>query len=119
MVTDKEMALWAMKYPDVLQSPHFEKTSFRIRKKIFATLDTKLRRATLKLTEIDQSVFSDYDRTIVYPVPGTWGKQGWTFFDLKKVRKSLFRDALATAYTTVAPKTLIARIKQAKTTRSK
>jgi predicted DNA-binding protein (MmcQ/YjbR family) len=112
MVTEEEMAAWALEYPEVSQSPHFEKTSFRVKKKIFATLDIQRRRATLKLTEIDQSVFSDYDRTTVYPVPGTWGKQGWTCFELKKVRKSLFRDALKTAYTTVAPKSLIEQLKQ-------
>lgn len=88
------------------EHPHFEKTAFRVRKKIFATLDEKKARAVLKLNEIDQSVFSKNNEGIIFPVPNKWGKQGWTVVELKKVRKDIFTDALTTAYCTVAPKVL-------------
>lgn len=94
----------ALGFPEVAEQPHFEKTSFRVKKKIFATLDEKTHRAVVKLSAIDQSVFSS-DASI-YPVPGAWGKQGWTIVELKKVKKSLCKDALTTAYCTVAPKKL-------------
>lgn len=84
--------------------PHFEKPSFRIKKKIFATLDLKNNRACLKLSLIDQSVFSAFDSSVIYPVPNSWGKQGWTFVDLKKVRKDMFKDALSCAYEEVSKK---------------
>lgn len=94
----------ALSFPDTNEQPHFEKTSFRVEKKIFATLDTKNSRACLALTEIDQSVFSAYDKTIIYPVPNKWGKQGWTFVELKKVPKGMLKDALKQAYKKVTVK---------------
>lgn len=84
---------------------HFEKPSFRIKKKIFATLDLKNNRACLKLSLIDQSVFSAFDVSVIYPVPNAWGKQGWTFVDLSKVRKDMLKDALSCAYQEVSKKT--------------
>lgn len=44
--------------------------------------------------------------TGIRPLANKWGKQGWTIIDLKKVRKTLFKDALHTAYCEVAPKKL-------------
>lgn len=94
----------ALSFPEATEEPHFEKTSFRVKKKIFATYDEAKNRACIKLSEIDQDVFSSADKTIIYPVDNKWGKQGWTLIELKKVRKDLFADALTTAYCEVAPK---------------
>jgi len=96
----------AVTFPEVEVAPHFEKISFRVRKKIFATLDIANKRVCMKLSEVDQSVFSTKDKAIVYPVPNKWGKAGWTFFELSKVNKNLCLDALQTAYCEVAPKAL-------------
>jgi predicted DNA-binding protein (MmcQ/YjbR family) len=106
MIDIKTVRKLALAFDEVEESLHFDKDSFRIRKKIFATLDKKLKRVVLKLSLNDQSVFSAYNKEAVYPVNGAWGKQGWTLVDLKKVRKDLFTDALTTAYCTVAPKSL-------------
>lgn len=88
----------ALSFPDTTEEPHFEKTSFRVNKKIFATLDVENNRACLMLTEIDQSVFSAFDNTIIYPVPNKWGQKGATFVELKTVRKSVVKDILKHAY---------------------
>ena len=101
----------AFSFPETTEKPHFEKTSFRVKKKIFATYDEKHKRACLKLSEIDQDVFSSSDKTIIYAVPNKWGKQGWTFVELQKVKKELFIDALTTAYCEVAPKKLADQIR--------
>ena len=94
----------ALSFPGASEQPHFEKTSFRIGKKIFATLDLKKNQACLKLNEIDQDVFSAFDRSVIFPVPNKWGKQGWTFFNLQEVRKDLLTDALSTAHAEVMSK---------------
>jgi hypothetical protein len=88
----------ALSFPDTVEMPHFEKTSFRVKKKIFVTLSPEKDIACLKLSPIDQSVFCVFDKTVIYPVPNKWGKQGWTFINLKKVKKSMLKDALTTAY---------------------
>lgn len=96
----------AMSFPEAIESPHFEKASFRVKKKIFATLDAKNARCVVKLSPIDQSVFMTGHEEIFRPSTGAWGKQGWTIIELKKVRKDLFTDALTTSYCGVAPEKL-------------
>lgn len=96
----------ALSFPEATEEAHFEKTSFRVKKKIFATYDDFKKRACIKLSEIDQDIFSSTDRTIIFPVDNKWGKQGWTLIEMKKVPKELFVDALTTAYCEVAPKKL-------------
>ena len=106
MVTISTFRKTALALPGVTEQPHFEKPSFRVAKKIFATLDIKNKIACIKLPAAEQDVFSVFDKTIIYPVPNKWGSQGWTFIHLQKVRKQMLADALTTAYRHVAPKKL-------------
>lgn len=101
----------ALSFPETTEEPHFEKTSFRVKKKIFATYDGIKKIACLKLSEIDQNVFSSADKSIIFPVDNKWGNQGWTLIDMKKVHNNLFIDALTTAYCEVAPKKLADQVR--------
>jgi predicted DNA-binding protein (MmcQ/YjbR family) len=103
MVTIATLRKLALSFPETNEEPHFEKTSFRVKKKIFVTYDDKTKRACIKLSEIDQDVFCLVDKTIIFPVDNKWGKQGWTLIDMKKVNRDLFIDAIKTAYCEVAP----------------
>ena len=96
----------ALSFPEVVEVPHFENTSFTVRKKIFVTLSEKNNRVCVKLSEIDQSAFCSFDSSVVYPVPNKWGKKGWTLIELGKVEREMLLDALTTAYCVVAPKAL-------------
>lgn len=87
----------AMQFPDTTEEPHFEKISFRVNKKIFATYDEKNNRAVVKLSLQDQSLFCTFDKTVMYPVNGTWGGQGWTVIELDKVKRAMLKDALKVA----------------------
>lgn len=99
MVSQSTFRQLALSFPDAEELPHFELASFRVKKKIFATLWEKDNKAMLKLSLIDQSVFCAYENgTVFYPVPGGWGKKGATFVDLGKVRKDMLKDALSVAY---------------------
>lgn len=111
MVTIDTFRKLALSFPEATEEPHFEKTSFRVKKKIFATYDDIKKRACIKLSEIDQNVFSTADKTIIFPVDNKWGKQGWTLIEMSKVSKELFFDALTTAYCEVAPKKLADQIR--------
>jgi hypothetical protein len=93
-------------FKEVEELPHFDKTSFRVRKKIFSTLEVKRKRACLKFTDMQQADFIAYNSDIVYPVPGKWGKMGWTYFELSKVPSSIVKDALRISYLDIAPKSL-------------
>jgi hypothetical protein len=106
MVSVETVRQLALSFPETDEHPHFDKKAFRVKKKIFATLDEKKNRVMVKLTLVDQSVFCAFDPAVIYPVPGGWGRQGATFVELKKIKKAMFMDALTTAYCTVAPKKL-------------
>lgn len=104
----------ALSFPEVVELPHFKKTSFRTNlpgrqagKKIFATLAEKNNMAVVKLSLIDQSVFCAFDETIIYPVTGAWGKKGFTCINLKKIKKAMLKDALNCAYEEVVKKKVI------------
>lgn len=94
----------ALSFPNTSEAAHFDKTAFKVNNKIFVTYDAKHNRATVKLNEIDQEVFSTTNKGIIYPVENKWGKQGWTIVDLTKVHSEVFNDIITTAYHTVAPK---------------
>jgi len=96
----------ALSYEGAEEQPHFEKPSFRVKKKIFLTLDEKNHVACVKLDEIVQDIFCNIDKNIIYPVPNKWGKQGWTLIALKLIKKDLFMEALTASYCHVAPKAL-------------
>ena len=93
--------------PETEEKPHFDLTSFRIKNKIFATIHADKNYVMVKLSAIDQSVFCSFNKEVIFPVPGGWGKHGATFIDLKKVKKSMLLDALSTAWKTTAPPTLV------------
>lgn len=98
MIDLKSFRLLASSFPNTIELPHFELISFRVNKKIFATLDTKRNRACLMLSEIDQSVYTDYNPKIIYPVPNKWGQKGATFVELQLVNKKILKNALSQAY---------------------
>ena len=106
MITVDTLRKLALSFPEVMEAPHFEKTSFRVNKKIFATYDNTKNQACIKLSEIDQDVFSSFDNSVIFPVDNKWGKLGWTMIDLNIVSDDVFTDALMTAYCEVAPKKL-------------
>jgi diamine N-acetyltransferase len=94
----------AMSFPNVTIAPHFDKTSFRINNKIFATWDFKANRLCLKLSEKDQDIFGLFDNNLIYPVPNKWGKQGWTLVESVGIPKEMIIDLVRTAYEEVSSK---------------
>lgn len=96
----------ALSFPETDEAPHQAVTSFRVRKKIFATLNAPENRACLRFSEIDQDVFCAFAGTPFYRVPNQWGKYGWTLVDLSRVDEEMLRDALTVAFCYAAPKKL-------------
>ena len=103
MVSNETVRKLALSFPETDEHPHFHLKAFRVKKKIFATLDEEKNRLMVKLNLTDQSVFCDYDPVIIYPVPGGWGRQGSTFIELSKIKRALLKDALTTAFCNNAP----------------
>ncbi|TWR27108.1 MmcQ/YjbR family DNA-binding protein [Mucilaginibacter achroorhodeus] len=100
----------ACSLPEVTEEPHFDKISFRINKKIFATVVAEQNRATVKLTPEEQDIFCTFNNEVIHPIPNKWGKQGWTHINLLLVQANMLTGILKTAYCGIAPKHLAAQI---------
>ena len=107
MISTETARKAALSMPETEEQQHFGRPDFRVKKKVFATLHKDKNMMVLKFTPVDQSVFCAYDATVIFTVPGGWGKQGWTFINLKKIKKAMFHDALVAAWKTVAPARLV------------
>jgi predicted DNA-binding protein (MmcQ/YjbR family) len=104
LISSQTFRKLALAFPGVEEQPHFIRTSFRVKKKIFATLHEKEMQAVVKLSPVDQSVFTDLSNGAVSPVKGTWGRMGYTCIDLKRAPKNLIADALVASYNLVQQK---------------
>jgi hypothetical protein len=100
-ITYELIQKFALSFEGVTESPHFEKTSFRVKKKIFLTFDPSKYQAVVKLTDEDQSLFCSHNKTIIYPVQGGWGKKGYTVIEIKSISQKLFFEIVKTAFETV------------------
>lgn len=93
-------------FDGTIEQPHFDKLSYRVNKRIYATLDLFNNIAVLKLTPAEQAVYSAIDETAIYPVRGGWGKMGYTCFELNRLKKEIVISATTSAYCNTAPKRL-------------
>ena len=96
----------AISLPEVSIEPHFEKVSFRVKKKIFATLNEKETRATLKFTADEQEMFCKINQEAIFPVPNKWGKMGWTHLKYELLSSEIIEELLKVAYSNIAPQNL-------------
>mgnify|MGYP003577946137 CR=1 FL=1 len=77
MVSIETFRELAMSFPNATEEPHFEKTSFRINKKIFATFDEKKKRWKGEFLFLQKLSPSIYLRVFL-----PWPKVFW-FFQIK------------------------------------
>ena len=109
MITFAAARQAAFSLPETEEYRHFHLPAFRVGKKIFATIHEDKHFMMVKLSLIDQSVFCSFNKEIIFPVPGGWGRHGSTFINLKKVKKAVFTDALTTAWKNIASPKLVAK----------
>jgi hypothetical protein len=106
MIDPDEFRALALALPEAIEEPHFDRPSFRVRKRIFATLRPAERLAVLKLSRTAQEA-------LVASAPQTyaltpWAHQGWTSVDLRRADAAELRELVAEAWAEVAPKRLVA-----------
>ena len=98
----------ALALPEAEEQPHFDKPSFRVRGKIFATLSALDARVTLKLSPADQMALITFDGDAIQAVEGYWGRVGWTEVKLGRTSAEKLKGLLLQSWRQVAPKRLIA-----------
>ena len=104
MVPSDKLIELALSFEGAKEFPHFEKLSYRYKKRIFATLNVAERIVCLKLNPEIQNHYCATDTEQVYPVPNKWGKQGWTFVALDRVGETYLLEMLTHAFDLVRKK---------------
>jgi predicted DNA-binding protein (MmcQ/YjbR family) len=104
MTTERYRAI-ALSLPGAEEKSHFGKVDFRVRDKIFAGFNDK-GMAYIKLTPEQQYVLVSAEPKRISPIPGGWGKKGWTLVDQDKADEALLKSVLTMAWKNVAPKSL-------------
>ncbi len=97
----------ALAMPEASASEHFGTPDYRVGGKIFATAGRVDGRAVLKLTPDQQVMLCEAEPAIFEPIPGGWGRTGWTNLILAKVDAKTARSALWMAWRNTAPKKLL------------
>ncbi|HLA02158.1 MAG TPA: MmcQ/YjbR family DNA-binding protein [Aestuariivirga sp.] len=104
-MTKEALRRLALDLPGAEEKSHFDKADFRVKNKIFASLkdDTT---GVIKLLPEQQAMMVDAEPRIFQPIPGGWGRKGWTKIILANADEITLKSALQTAWRNVAPKTL-------------
>jgi hypothetical protein len=105
-MTARQFRAAALALPEAEERAHRGHPDFRVRGKIFATLSSDERRATVNLTFDQQETMVAGTSGVFVPAAGGWGKRGWTNIALAKAKIPEVRVALEFAWRNVAPKKL-------------
>ncbi len=87
-----------LRFDDVSEAPHFDRTAFRTPRRIFATLAGDRRDVNFMFDPLDQEAFCEMAPAALTPVPGGWGRMGATRCDLKQVDEPTFLAASEAAH---------------------
>ena len=98
MVKTEDAKTIALSLPGAGEKPHFSRTAFTVKKKIFATLSFDDHTLNLMFTPEIQFIFCPPGSDVIFPVPNAWGRQGWTTINLQKATKKLVTEALKEAH---------------------
>ena len=114
MIGPDDVRRLALSLPEAHEEPHFDSTSFRVRKKIFATMDPAFAEPSLvlKLDPEDQHNLSEARPGVVAAIDGYWGRNGWTRVNTGDLDESELAGFLRMAWLNVAPKRLAQALSQ-------
>jgi hypothetical protein len=105
-VTVDDIRRLALSLPEAVEQPHFDRTSFRVRDKIFATLHPNGEWVMLKLPiEVKEAVIAA-DPQAHIALPGAWERSGSTQLEIGRMDEGKLTDLVLLAWRGVAPKAL-------------
>ena len=113
-MTPEDFRAAALSWPEAVESSHMGTVDFRVRKKIFATLDGDKGLATLKLQPDEQAMLVELHGSVFFPANGSWGEKGWTKLQLRDVPIEGVQVGLEWAWRNIAPSKLVAKYREDK-----
>ncbi|MBX3480179.1 MAG: MmcQ/YjbR family DNA-binding protein [Caulobacter sp.] len=106
-MTVNDIRALALSLPLAEEQPHFDRASFRVKGKIFATLPPEGERLVLKLPPMVKESLRQSDPDAVIPLPGAWDRGGWTQLAIGSIESAMLSDLIRLAWRQVAPKKLV------------
>jgi len=107
-MTREQFRRMALGFPGSSEQSHMGHPDFRVRGKIFATLDyPEPGWAMVKLLPDQQSYFVEREPASFFLASGNWGRKGSTNVRLKAASAQKVQPALEAAWKNVAPKALV------------
>ncbi|MGI9113946.1 MAG: hypothetical protein DLM52_13200 [Chthoniobacterales bacterium] len=104
-MTANEFRQLALSFPGAIESAHVGHPDFRVRGKIFATLEYPNENfGVLMLTPDAQQEAIGRHPDVFEPVAGGWGRRGSTQVRLSKARMPQLRRFMELAWARIAPK---------------
>jgi YjbR len=97
MATGQDLRRLALALDGTTEAPHFDRAAFKVAR-IFATMPADGLTANLKLDASEQELKCLTAPDAFAPVPGGWGRMGWTTVTLAKVSADELAAALKTAW---------------------
>ena len=108
----------ALSFPEASEGAHGGHPDFRVGGKLFASLGYPDKTcATILLSPEEQDAFTQEDPDAFERVGGYWGSKGATTVHLKAAKTAPVKSALHAAWRRKAPKSLAAKLDEAKPAR--
>jgi hypothetical protein len=108
-MTAADFRRMALALPEATEGAHMGHADFRVRNKIFATLDETETLGMVKLNPEQQHEFVKAQPEMFVPVKGGWGRKGATHVRLAAAEEGTVAKALAIAWRNTVPKSLASR----------
>jgi hydrogenase maturation factor len=97
-MTAYEFRRIALGLTEAVEGAHMGHPDFRVRNRIFASLNAEQTIGNIKLTPDEQQRFVATDATVFVPVAGAWGLHGWTAVHLVTANLDVVGEALTSAW---------------------
>jgi YjbR len=97
MSTAADLRRIALSLAGTIEAPHFDRVAFKVAR-IYVTLAADRRTANFKFTPDEQEFKCMLAPEAFAPVPGGWGRQGWTTAKLSALSADELKDALEMAW---------------------
>lgn len=108
-MTPNDFRRLALQLPETVEQGHGKHPDFRVRGKVFATLGwPDAGWGVVKLTPEEQELRTKAEPMVFEPVPGAWGRRGYTKVKLARASELDLQSVLRAAWCGIAPKRLIA-----------
>ena len=105
-MTQDDIRALALSLPDAVEQPHFDRASFRVGGKIFATLPPGGALVVLMLPLLVKESVVQADPDAHVPLPSAWERSGSTQLRIGRMDSEKLADLVRLAWREKAPKAL-------------